>query len=169
MTQVKDKTHQQLNRALAELMGWTKIQILESDRIWARKPEDEWSSDVPDYHWSDYVPDYCNDPAASLEVQAKAIEVDAQGYLYNLATVVNGYEAADIWEDDEIISMLKATSRERAEAAYITLSISKEDLNGTVGYRSEEYTTDLNEALKFGSKLEAQKECDVLEYPKQIQ
>jgi hypothetical protein len=25
--------------------------------------------------------------------------------------------------------------RERAEAAYITLSISKEDLNGTVGYR----------------------------------
>ncbi|MEK5417242.1 hypothetical protein BSK49_16470 [Paenibacillus odorifer] len=68
------------------------------------------------------ITDYCTDPAASLEVQTKAIEVDAQGYLYNLATVVNGYEAADIWEDDEIISMLKAAPRERVEAAYITLS-----------------------------------------------
>ncbi|MEK5417280.1 hypothetical protein [Paenibacillus sp. FSL L8-0708] len=112
MTQVKDKTDQQLNRALAELMGWTDFKEDGHGGMWAT---------APDFRWTNKMPDYCTAPAASLEVQVKAIEVDAQGYLYNLATVVNGYEAADIWEDDEIISMLKATPRERAEAAYITL------------------------------------------------
>ncbi|ETT46220.1 hypothetical protein C171_28232, partial [Paenibacillus sp. FSL H8-237] len=65
MTQVKDKTDQQLNRALAELMGWTNIQIVETERIWARKPDDGWSKELPDHQWSDYVPDYAGEPAAS--------------------------------------------------------------------------------------------------------
>ncbi|MEK5415223.1 hypothetical protein [Paenibacillus sp. FSL L8-0708] len=134
MTQIQ-LTDQQLNRALAELMGYT---IYHYDYHYDKDVAERcyFELTAPDGYpeivfggernteleaWAD-VPNYCNDPAASLEVQAKAIEVDAQGYLYNLATVVNGYEAADIWEDDEIISMLKASPRERAEAAYITLS-----------------------------------------------
>ncbi|MEK8206985.1 hypothetical protein NST41_15430 [Paenibacillus sp. FSL L8-0696] len=115
-------TDHQLNRALAELMGYT-VEWSKTQERWSlmlgRKIR-ATSSGTEDLIWT-YAPDYCTDPAASLEVQTKVIEVDAQGYLYNLATVVNGYEAADIWEDDEIISMLKATPRERAEAAYITL------------------------------------------------
>lgn len=120
MTQVKDKTDQQLNRALAELMGWTKIQILESDRIWARKPEDEWSSNVPDYHWSDYVPDYCTDPTASLEVQAKAIEVDEANYFANLLSLKQVPTSHSLL--DALRAVATASPRERAEAAYITLS-----------------------------------------------
>ncbi|OMD19684.1 hypothetical protein BJP48_31650 [Paenibacillus odorifer] len=104
-------TDHQLNMVLAELMGYTV------DKGRPGRVLKENMSSMPT--------DYCTDPAASLEVQTKAIEVDAPGYLYNLATVVNGYEAADIWEDDEIISILKATPRERAEAAYITLQGAK--------------------------------------------
>lgn len=32
----------------------------------------------------------------------------------------------------------------------------------------QDYTSDLNKAMKFPNELSARKECDVLEYPKQI-
>ncbi|HBS44700.1 MAG TPA: hypothetical protein DEA91_10030 [Paenibacillus sp.] len=126
MTQVKDMTDQQLNRELTELQGYS-VKISSVSPRWYSmiNPQGREFGVIQmseDLVWNEYAFPYCTDPAASLEVQTKAIEVDAQGYLYNLATVVNGYEAADIWEDDEIISMLKATPRERAEAANITLS-----------------------------------------------
>ncbi|OME05973.1 hypothetical protein BSK60_33065, partial [Paenibacillus odorifer] len=81
MTQVKDKTDQQLNRALAELMGYTVVdmkwmglhQLLKDGIEISRLP-----SEV--YAWT-WAPDYCSDPAASLEVQAKAIEVDASNFI----------------------------------------------------------------------------------------
>ncbi|OME06737.1 hypothetical protein BSK60_32145, partial [Paenibacillus odorifer] len=72
MTQVKDKTDQQLNRALAELMGWTDFKEDAHGGTWAT---------APDYRWTNKRPDYCSDPAASLEVQAKAIEVDASNFI----------------------------------------------------------------------------------------
>jgi hypothetical protein len=52
---------------------------------------------------------------------------------------------------------------------WVIVNLQGEYLKKVINSLSEEYSTDLNEALKFGSKLEAQKECDVLEYPKQIQ
>ncbi|OME58202.1 hypothetical protein BSK59_08440 [Paenibacillus odorifer] len=151
MTQVKDKTDQQLNRALAELMGWRVIQSHTAEtgggspyyQLVApgyggrhyREPEDTWKS----------VPDYCTDPAASLEVQAKAIADNKLIYLNALLSLVSPGEDIQFglggsmevvgYNIDGTSAMLTASPRERAEAAYITLSISKEDLNGTVGYR----------------------------------
>lgn len=116
MTQLQTMSDQELNRKLAELMGYTLSNVQVNDTIISTEIDGE-------YHLHSFDP--CTDPAASLEVQAKAIEVDPQGYLYNLATVVNRYEAADIWEDDEIIAMLSATPRQRAEAAYMTLQAGK--------------------------------------------
>ncbi|OME09591.1 hypothetical protein, partial [Paenibacillus odorifer] len=138
MTQVKDKTDQQLNMALAELMGYT-VEWSKTQERWSlmlgRKIR-ATSSGTEDLIWS-YAPDYCNDPAASLEVQAKAIEVDAALYLKTLSAIVYGTTYAKVEEYDlialiEVKRLLLASPRERAEAAYITLSISKEDLNGTV-------------------------------------
>ncbi|OMD76888.1 hypothetical protein [Paenibacillus odorifer] len=125
MTQVKDKTDQQLNRALAELMGWTDFKEDGHGGMWAT---------APDFRWTNKMPDYCTDPAASLEVQAKAIEVDSVGYVRNLE-IAKWEKIMAPLARKEVSVLLTASPRERAEAAYITLSISKEDLNGTVGYR----------------------------------
>ncbi|MNV94971.1 hypothetical protein D3C71_1898180 [compost metagenome] len=66
-----------------------------------------------------HAPDYCTDPAASLEVQAAAIEANFEGYVYNLNEIkYRGYEAMTF----KVISeMLTATPGERAMAAWMTL------------------------------------------------
>ncbi|WP_339245851.1 hypothetical protein NST58_01630 [Paenibacillus sp. FSL R10-2796] len=103
MTQVNDKTDQQLNRALAELMGinipkGTMGYLMFADsKVW-----------------------YCTDPAASLEVQAKAIEVDAQKYVRALQDTKYAESAANLGLI-RVSGLLTASPRERAEAAYITL------------------------------------------------
>ncbi|MEK8215532.1 hypothetical protein [Paenibacillus sp. FSL L8-0463] len=108
MTQVKEWSNQELNRKLAELMGWTEFKEDGHGGIWAV---------APDYRWTNKMPDYCEDPAASLEVQAKAIEVSAGEYVINLQKVVYTGNV-----NETISALLNATPRQRAEAAYITLS-----------------------------------------------
>ncbi|OMC79579.1 hypothetical protein BK125_04680 [Paenibacillus odorifer] len=113
MTQVQNKTNQQLNMVLAELMGYT---------VDKGRP-----GRVLKGNMSSMPTDYCNDPAASLEVQAKAIEVDAALYLKTLSAKVYGTTYANVEEYDlialiEVKLLLLASPRERAEAAYITLS-----------------------------------------------
>lgn len=121
MTQVQTMTNPELNRALAELMGW-KVR-LKGSCYWLVNPAGEESANPfgrnsEEIAWT-WAPDYCTDPAASLEVQAKAIEVDHEGYLLNLMDAVyGGYVAAS---SDRIAGLLNASPRERAEAAYITL------------------------------------------------
>lgn len=135
MTQVQTMTNQQLNRALAELMGYTVIQSHDAKEgggaplyqltgpgftgRYDRKPENTWKS----------VPNWSSDPAASLEVQTAATANSGIKYLHNLSDVVEpdepGYQ-----QDGELIAytlehtinLLNASPRERAEAAYITLS-----------------------------------------------
>lgn len=134
MTRVQ-MTDQQLNRALAELMGYTVSDLdpewWKSKHYWVLKePTEERQSigrDTEDEAWED-APDYCNDPAASLEVQAKAIEVDGIFYLHNLSDTVEpdvlGYEQEDeliAYTLEHTVKLLTASPRERAEAAYITL------------------------------------------------
>ncbi|MEK4451608.1 hypothetical protein [Paenibacillus sp. FSL L8-0506] len=129
MTQVKDMTDQQLNRALAELMGWT-VEIGPVTRLWRLMKDGKikaTSGESEELMWS-YAPDYSTDPAASLEVQAKAIEVDAKMYVWNLSIVKwkDAVEPEDIdgWESinlEDIGDLLTTSPRERAEAAYITL------------------------------------------------
>ncbi|MDP9676247.1 hypothetical protein J2W97_002242 [Paenibacillus jamilae] len=93
-------TDQQLNVTLAELTGFP------ADKL---------------------TPNYCNDAAASLEVQAKAIEVSADKYVSNLDVIVNPDTIGD-WTNDEIAKLLSATPRKRAEAAYMTLLPLREDI-----------------------------------------
>ncbi|MEK5419404.1 hypothetical protein [Paenibacillus sp. FSL L8-0708] len=140
MTQVKDKTDQQLNRVLAELMGYT---IYHYDKDVAERCYFELTA--PDGYpeivfggernteleaWAD-VPNYCNDPAASLEVQTKAIEANKLIYLNALLSLVSPGEDIQFglggsmevvgYNIDGTSAMLNASPRERAEAAYITL------------------------------------------------
>ncbi|OMD69170.1 hypothetical protein BSK48_16980 [Paenibacillus odorifer] len=114
MTQVQNKTNQQLNMVLAELMGWKNIEGHAGDYLhdsgrWLRS----------------HIRDYCTDPAASLEVEAKAIEVSADRYVSNLDALVNPEPIQEGWGNHEIARLLTASPRERAEAAYITLQGAK--------------------------------------------
>jgi len=124
MTQVKDKTDQQLNRALAELMGYTikSLPIGENGRklyaLVTPSGRERLSTYTIDSAYLD-APDYCNDPSASLEVQAKALEVNHKGYILQLGERTRRGRS-DL--DEMFKDMLNASPRERAEAAYITLS-----------------------------------------------
>jgi len=74
----------------------------------------------------------CTDPAASLEVQAKALEINPELYLKTLSAKVYGTTYANVQEYDlialiEVKRLILASPRERAEAAYITLQGAKEN------------------------------------------
>lgn len=123
MTQVKEMSHQQLNRALAGLMGytvndmnWMGLHQLLKDGIEISRLSSEAHA------WAD-APDYCTDPAASLEVQTAAIAKDALGYVQALADVmVIDIRSRTLYS---ISRLLTATPRERAEAAYMTFQFIK--------------------------------------------
>jgi hypothetical protein len=128
MTQVQ-LTDQQLNRVLAEKMGYSVV--LRGERFVLLNPNGQrnWHvtfCDDEQEAWL-HTPDYCTDPAASLEVQTKALEVDTGQYLINLSKVIKAdtsFEGLHIRFpnlDETIKQMLLASPRERAEAAYITL------------------------------------------------
>lgn len=138
MTQVKDKTDQQLNLVLALLCGHTEISEHEDMRRWQRN-DYEGNGVVVLYgkhyivrangKYGTWAP--CSDPAASLEVQAKAIEVDAGGYIQNLLIVIFGELVYEREFSNRLLDFMtaakinNATPRERAEAAYITLQGAK--------------------------------------------
>ncbi|AIQ61841.1 hypothetical protein PSTEL_00540 [Paenibacillus stellifer] len=119
MTQIP--TDQEINRALAELMGYSLHKTAGNYYV----VEDKGGSPATYYYgtadiaWSK-APDYCNNPAASLEVQAAAIAKDAELYVTRLFEVVRG-ELSALYTDLEAADMLTATPRERAMAAWMTL------------------------------------------------
>jgi hypothetical protein len=96
---VKDMTDQQLNVALAELTGFP------ADKL---------------------TPNYCNDAAASLEVQVAAIRVNAKKYFNHLERRIHPGLAelpeSETWFAFEVAEIVRASPRQRAEAAYMTLS-----------------------------------------------
>ncbi|MFB5761045.1 hypothetical protein [Paenibacillus medicaginis] len=111
MTQVKGMTDQQLNIAIEVLLG-AKV-----DRV---RP-----GNVLMGNYSYTARNYSGDPAASLEVQAAACKVNPKGYIRNLGTVQN-WAAGIIISATEAARLVTATPRQRAEAAYMTLSQVKE-------------------------------------------
>ncbi|WP_339814589.1 hypothetical protein [Paenibacillus sp. FSL R5-0928] len=120
MTQVKDMTDQQLNRALAELMGWNELVEYDDGAVYGFPPDDRWSNRVPSY---------CNDSAASLEVEKSAIVAKAVEYMRNLAAIKWGRQDTEEMTEISLVGaadLHTASPRERAEAAYITLSSVKE-------------------------------------------
>jgi hypothetical protein len=51
---------------------------------------------------------------------------------------------------------------------WVIVNLDGEYLKCVTSSISEEYTTDANQALTFNTRIDAQKECDVFEHPKQI-
>ncbi|MBP1308802.1 hypothetical protein JOD82_001822 [Paenibacillus sp. 1182] len=101
-----DMTNEHLNIQLAKLMGNVKM-------------------DVTTVFYGQ-IPQYCTDPSASLEVQAAACEVDASLWSRNML-VVRGMSTKMACEIRHlalpvVAQLCNASPRERAEAAYMTLS-----------------------------------------------
>lgn len=99
MTQVQDMTDQQLNIALADLTGFPKDKV---------------------------VPNYCSDIVASQMVQEHAMRGFNQKYLNNLERVIvpglKGQPECENWHTFQVVTLMRATPRQRSEAAYMTLS-----------------------------------------------
>ncbi|MGO4952006.1 hypothetical protein [Paenibacillus sp. DRB1-1] len=104
---VKDMTDQQLNIALDVLLG--------------AKVDRGRPGNVLKNNYSVSPTDYCADPVASLEVQAKAMDMDEIGYMANLV-FRTGHSYSEGLNYETAADMLRATPRQRAEAAYMTLS-----------------------------------------------
>lgn len=114
---VKDMTDQQLSRALAELMGWSNFKTDGQGNVWGTPPDDRWSNSLPRY---------CDDAAASLEVQVAAIRKNAKKYFNHLERRIHPGLAelpeSETWLAFEVAEIVRASPRQRAEAAYMTLS-----------------------------------------------
>lgn len=134
MTQIPDMSKQQLNRTLAELMGyWVDSKKIGDGSVFYRlispsgKPETTWRG-TEEIAWL-YAPYYCTDPAASLEVQAAAYAASPEWYLHNLAIVTNQEgltldefpDPFEVFGPELVGPMITATPRERAMAAWMTL------------------------------------------------
>ncbi|OBA07849.1 hypothetical protein A9P44_00410 [Paenibacillus polymyxa] len=116
---VKDMTNQQLNDALRILLGWTKIGEHPDGHFGCWKtPEGKMSGHLT----SGKEPDYCNDAAASLEVQAAACEVHPNTYIRYLEKIKWGQSTGWKVSNRVVAQLCNASPRERAEAAYMTLS-----------------------------------------------
>ncbi|WP_339316901.1 hypothetical protein [Paenibacillus sp. FSL R10-2734] len=121
MTQVKDMTDQQLNVSLAKMCGY-EIYAEEFSVKYEVVVRYESPSSFKGLKF--FIP--CNDAADSLEVEAKALDQNAAAYIHHLDFRVIPSGCRDKWGYDEVKALLTASPRERAEAAYITLSSVKE-------------------------------------------
>jgi hypothetical protein len=137
MTQVKEWSNQELNRKLAELMGYSVTDFSYADdhdnydyfTVVNEDGEHFGEARVSEEDAWEEVPDYCTDPAASLEVQTAAIAKDGIQYLHNLSDIVEPDEPNYKQEDETVaytfehtVKLLAASPRERSEAAYMVLS-----------------------------------------------
>ncbi|MNB99081.1 hypothetical protein D3C75_463470 [compost metagenome] len=97
MTQVQEWSNERLNIALSKLMGRTELTAV-----------------VVNY---DMIAKYCEDPAASLEVQAKAGAIDPEGYSHNLQLIKWGRTLPRI-SGKAAFELMNA----RGEIAYVLLT-----------------------------------------------
>ncbi|WP_340398090.1 hypothetical protein NST50_15385 [Paenibacillus sp. FSL E2-0202] len=121
MTQVKDKTHQQLNRALAELMGWKLVYRIDGNET--NEGTEYWETDKGFRQVDFWEPTTCQ--SDSSEVQAKAIEANEANYFANLLSLKQVPTSHSLLDALRAISL--ASPQERAEAAYITLQGARDD------------------------------------------
>ncbi|MBP1309038.1 hypothetical protein JOD82_002058 [Paenibacillus sp. 1182] len=124
-----DMTDQELNRAIGELMGYS-MKNTNTTKVYYRlvDPTGQLIGKSCAYEsgvWSLYGPKYCTDPAASLEVQTKAVESDRVAYVNNLYEACYEFkrDKDSVWDEINIAFLLNASPRQSAEAAYMTLSI----------------------------------------------
>ncbi|MDQ0497311.1 hypothetical protein [Paenibacillus brasilensis] len=108
-----DMIDEKLDFALAGLLGW--VNWWDGVRlIWVDGATKEFRRKVTDWQPS-------SDPVASLEVQAKAGKIDREIYVHNLQIVKWGKIFPKI-SGKVAFDLINASPRERAEAAYMTLS-----------------------------------------------
>lgn len=120
MTQVQTMTNQELNRALAVLMGWKAggDPNKQRDFVW-------WIDDHRFRLPEKWEP--CTDPAASLEVHTAAMKLDKVAYVKNLLIVMFGQKVYEREFSNHVLDfvhaakIMDASPRERAEASYLTL------------------------------------------------
>lgn len=142
MPQVKKWSNAELNRRLTELQGYN-VKPASDIPKWYRmvNPQgQEFGIAMPTEGlvWNEYAFPYCTDPAASLEVQAKAIKVNKLAYLNALLSIVSPEEVIQYGPDgimevvgytiDGTAAMFTCTHRQRAEAAYMTLSQGRDNI-----------------------------------------
>ncbi|WP_418026239.1 hypothetical protein [Paenibacillus sp. JJ1722] len=123
---VKEMTEQHFNEELAKWLGYTMV-FVGGEPKYARviSPEGKLvgkTNTDTTKAWAGAIPNYCNDPAASLEVQAAACEVDPNEYIRNLEKVKWGQSTGWKVSNRVVAQLCNASPRERAEAAYMTLS-----------------------------------------------
>lgn len=131
MTQIQKWGNVELNRALAEKMGYS---VTTNQGYWLKKPDgtmyaNPFSKNTEEIAWS-WAPDYVGDPAASLKVQAAAYAASPEWYLHYLAMRTNKEDLSldefpdsfEVFGPELVGPMITAEPRERAEAAYMVLN-----------------------------------------------
>ncbi|KAE8560228.1 hypothetical protein BJH92_10125 [Paenibacillus polymyxa] len=107
-----DMIDEKLDFALAGLLGW--VNVWDGVRlIWVDGATKEFRRKVTDWQPS-------SDPATSLEVQAAAVAKDAELYITHMNHVL--WEVCINLQYKHAAQIANATPRQRAEAAYMTLS-----------------------------------------------
>ncbi|MGV6934084.1 hypothetical protein ACWA2B_00910 [Paenibacillus sp. CMM36] len=113
-----DMIDEKLDFALAGLLGW--VNWWDGERLtWVDGATKEFRRKVTDWQPS-------SDPTASLEVQVAAIRVNAKKYFNHLERCIHPGLAElpdqENWLAFEVAEIVRASPRQRAEAAYMTLS-----------------------------------------------
>lgn len=135
MSIVREWSNKELNRALAELMGYS---VIADQGFWLKKPDgsriaDAFSKNTEEIAWS-WAPDYAVDHAASKEIQNAAYAVSPEWYLHYLAMRTNKEDLSldefpdpfEVYGPELVGAMVTAEPREIAEAAYMVLNQSRD-------------------------------------------
>jgi hypothetical protein len=126
MTQVQTMTNPELNRKLTELLGYKVVQDEVTGMFRMMNPQGKefgMSRPTEGLVWNEYAFPYCSDEAASRDLQMKVTEEDAEEYVGHLHYILEDkISDSPHWIGKDIAALLNASPRQRAEAAYITLS-----------------------------------------------
>lgn len=110
---VKQWSDERLEVAIATLLGWTQI--------YGRSGEYLHESGVV---LRSHIRQYASDITYAREVQEKAIEANAEGFVCNLINIMDGgiFYTSDGFDLYGVSKLLQATPRQISEAAYLTLT-----------------------------------------------
>ncbi|MEK5061005.1 hypothetical protein BK126_26180 [Paenibacillus sp. FSL H7-0326] len=114
---VRKLLNSELDAKVAELLGW-KVQFFGELRGFSGQYQNEKGVWI----YSHIYP-YSSEHEYSMNVQARALKTDSQGYIRTLAELLNVSEwgTEGKLKSEGILKFLEVTPRERCEAAYLVL------------------------------------------------
>ena len=119
-------TDQEINIAIAEACGWTKIHAHPSDgQLWGQHPS---CPDERNEYYDHRIPDYCNDLNAMREAEKVLTEKQIRSYAFTLAQVLDTTPTVDL--DDQFLN-IHAPAQKRAEAFLLAIGKWKEPKRAT--------------------------------------